>query len=86
MSIGQEIVRKGEALRDLIRAERSLTDIIGRGIDVDGINFSSHLVEPRKLIVALIPLVKRELPSWAVELAVRTADVQRGFVVWEENT
>jgi len=79
-----EIVAKGELLRDLYLM-REIIHSVNPYIVIDGIDTKRVFKTTLDKIEDLIPLVERELPEWAVELAKGTSDNRRGFVIWEEK-
>lgn len=81
--VDEELINKGEFLRSLYLMRElihSLNPITIYGFDTRNI-FKTTLDK----IEDLIPSVERELPSWAVEMARKTFDTRRGFIIWEEK-
>ena len=81
--IGEEIVAKGETLRNLYLL-REIGEEIGE-VFADGINIKKSLSPLFERAEKLIPLLERELPDWAKEIAKNTYDTRNGFVIWEEK-
>jgi len=83
MSVEEEIVKKGETLRDICLIRKVIEEIdeevVADGINIKGMLFADDFV---RKIDQVISLIERELPGWAKEIAKNTFDLRRGFIIW----
>lgn len=82
--VDEEIVRKGELLRDLYLIREHWTEY--------QLNFSVDMYDTFKFLKPaidrvneLIPMLEREMPKWAKERAYATKDRTGGFIIWTEK-
>lgn len=88
-TIDCNIANKGEFLRNMYLVKEILTGDVDENIVADGMIIKGLLKDDIKTFIEkidkVIPLVKRELPEWAVKLAEDTFDNRRGFIIWEKE-
>lgn len=85
MRMGEEIVQKGEMLRNLYLIRQiieEMHEVVADGVNIKGMLSADDFV---RKIDQVIPLIERELPEWAKERARQTFSRTDGFVIWEPN-
>ena len=80
----EQIVVKGETLRELYLLHKIGAEM-NKNIVADEINIKKSLSPLFKEVEKLIPLLERETPEWAKQLARKNYDNRSGFVIWEEE-
>ena len=81
--VDEEIVKKGELLRDLYLIQEHWTKYqLDFAIDMyDAFKFLKPVIDR---INEFIPMLEREMPEWARKRAYETRD-RAGFIIWTEE-